>query len=88
MKKYNPRLKKIILEVVDKQLRSNEIPEVKETFKRIISEGFSNQEAKKMIGAVLVAEIYYILKNERVFDTEKYISALKRLPELPGDDYD
>ena len=88
MKKYNPRLKKIILEVVDNQLQSHEIPEVKETFKRLISEGFSNQEAKKMIGAVLVAEIYYVLKNKRVFDEGKYISAIKRLPELPGDDYE
>ena len=88
MEEYNPRLKKILLEIVGNQLQSREIPEVKETFERLISEGFAKKEAKEMIAAVVATEIFYIRKKSREFDKEKYVKALKRLPELPDDDYE
>lgn len=81
-------LRKALLEVVDNQLRSREVPEVNETYERLISEGFSEKEAKKLISAVVLCEAYSIQKNMRKFDEEKYVKALKRLPELPDEDYE
>jgi len=88
MEKHSALFKKVILEVVDNQLKSDEVPEVKETLERLVSEGFTEKRAKKMIAAVVLAEIFYVQKNLREFDREKYVKALKRLPELPDDDYE
>ncbi len=85
MEEHNPRLKKAILQVVSNQLRMNEPPETKETLNRLISEGYSEQEAKELIGAVVSAHIYDMLKEQHEFDNSKYIKDLKKLPELPWD---
>lgn len=88
MEKHNPQFKKLLLEVVDNQLQSDEIPEVKETFRRLVSEGLTKKQAKEMIAAVVMTEIFYVQKKSRKFDRKKYVKALKRLPELPDDDYE
>ncbi|NIR51853.1 hypothetical protein GWO43_25080 [candidate division KSB1 bacterium] len=85
MEEHNPRLKKAILQVVSNQLRMNEPPETKETLNRLISEGYSEQDAKELIGAVVSAHIYDMLKEQHEFDNSKYIKDLKKLPELPWD---
>ncbi len=82
----NPRLKRLILEVVSNQLKNNDPPETKETLYRLISDGFSESDAKEMIGAVVTTHIYDMLKEERVFDNAKYIQDLRKLPTLPWDD--
>jgi len=86
MEEYNPRLKKTILQVVSNQLRMNDPPETKSTLNRLISEGYSKQDAKELIGAVVSAHIYEMLKEQHVFDNAKYIKDLKRLPKLPWED--
>ncbi len=85
MEEHNPRLKKAILQVVSNQLRMNEPPETKETLNRLLSEGYSEQDAKELIGAVVSAHIYDMLKEQHEFDNSKYIKDLKKLPELPWD---
>ena len=77
----NPVLKKVILEVVDKQLKSNEPPETRQTLERLKSEGFSDKEARKFIGTVVASEIIEVLQNQEVFKLERFI---ERLDELPG----
>jgi len=86
MEKHNPRLKKAILQVVSNQLRMNDPPETRSTLYRLISEGYSKQDAKELIGAVGSAHIYEMLKEQHEFDTSKYIKDLKRLPKLPWED--
>ena len=50
----NVKLKGYILETVDNQLRDNEPKCVNETFKRLITMGYKDKEAKEMIGAILI----------------------------------
>lgn len=83
MEEHNPRLKKAILQVVSNQLRMNKPPETKQTLNRLISEGYSRQNARELIGAVVSAHIYEMLKEQHEFDNTKYIEDLKRLPKLP-----
>ncbi len=85
MEKADPALKMTLLETVDNQLRDNDPPETKETYKRLRRDGYSHQEARELIAAVLVTEIYNVLKYQRSHDEEKYIADLKRLPALPQD---
>ena len=81
----NRRLEESVLEVVDNQLRSNDPPETRQTFDRLISEGYSNKEAKELIGHVVASEIFVVLKNQEPFNLVRFVDALNKLPKLPGD---
>ena len=80
------RLKKLIIQVVNNQLRANNPPETKETLDRLISEGYSKEEAKELIASVVATHIYTIMKEQTMFDEVIYVEQLKRLPELPYDE--
>ena len=75
----NYRLKKLILEVVDNQLRDNDPPITKETFNRLVQEGCSKTKAKEMIGSALAIEIYDMLKENKPHDEERYARNLEAL---------
>jgi hypothetical protein len=83
--KTNPRLKAIILEVVDNQLRANDPPETRIALNRLIAEGYSEKDAKELIGCVVTSEIFDVMKNREEFDLERYVAALNKLPKLPWD---
>jgi hypothetical protein len=77
------RLLENILEVVENQMRDNLPPETRKTFERLLKEGHSQTEAKRLIGCALSAEIYEVLKNKREFDRRRYSAYLGRLPTMP-----
>ena len=79
------RLEESVLEVVDNQLRSNDPPETRQTFDRLISEGYSNKEVKELIGHAVASEIFVVLKNQEPFNLVRFVDALNKLPKLPGD---
>jgi hypothetical protein len=79
----NPHLKKAILQAVSNQLRINKPPETKKTLDRLIEEGYSREESMKMIGAVLSAHIFDMLKEQRNYDNESYVRDLNKLPKYP-----
>lgn len=81
--KHNQRLKSAIIEVVDTQIELNDPPEIRQTLNRLIAEGFSENEAKELIGNVVVMEVFEVLKAGQPFDIKRYAAALARLPELP-----
>ena len=84
--KANKRLNKAILDVVENQLRDLDPPETKETFDRLIEEDYSEEEARTLIGYVVASEIFDILKYMKPYNHERYVDALRRLPELPVDE--
>ena len=53
----NLRLKKLIFEVVDNQLRENNPPVTKESYDKLIDAGYSAREAKEKIGAIVIEEM-------------------------------
>lgn len=75
----NLRLKKSILEIVDNQLKANDPPCTKDTYEKLIAAGYSRSEAENKIGAVVVTEIYDILKKGKSFDEQKYQSSLEEM---------
>jgi hypothetical protein len=81
----NPHLKSSILEVVDNQLQANDPPETRRTFDRLISEGYSEVEAKRLIGCVVSLELFDVLKKQEPFNPERFAKALNELPKLPWD---
>ena len=81
--KPDPRLNKAALDVVEKQIRQLNPPATKETFDRLIREGHDDDEARRLIGCVVASEIFDILKNLEPYDEDRYVAALRKLPELP-----
>ncbi len=88
---YNPRLKALILQVVDNQIAgcdetgqpiSSTITEdpdyVKNTFERL-STIHGPAKAKEMIAAVLLEEMYDVLKDQKPFDEPRYKNRLEEL---------
>lgn len=78
--------RRLILEVVENQIRDNDPPETRQTLRRLIKEGFSREEAVELIGTVVVHEIYNVLKQNENFDCKRFVAALKQLPKLPYDE--
>jgi len=81
----NTYLKSAILEVVENQLQANDPPETRQAYDRLISEGYSEVEAKKLIGCVVSSEIFDVLKKQEPFNPERFAQALNELPKLPWD---
>jgi len=77
------RRRKIILEVVENQIRDNDPPETRKTLKRLLKEGFSREESVELIGTVVVHELYNVLKQHEYFDRKRFVAALRQLPKLP-----
>ena len=81
----SPYLKSAVLEVVDNQLQANDPPETRQTFDRLISEGYSEEEAKELIGCAVTSEIFDVLKKQEPFNPQRFAEALNELPKLPQD---
>jgi hypothetical protein len=81
--KKNALLNKAVLEVVENQIRELNPPATKETLDRLIREGHDAAEARRLIGCVVASEIFDLLKNMEPYDEDRYVAALRRLPEVP-----
>jgi hypothetical protein len=80
------RRRRIILKVVENQIRDNDPPETRQTLRRLMKEGFSREEASELIGTVVVHEIYNVLKENEYFNRKRFVAALRQLPKLPYDE--
>jgi hypothetical protein len=80
---YNPYLKQAILEVIENQLKADDPPETRITFQRLLSEGFSEEDAKIYIGQAVFLEIYCIHKDKKEFNLKRYVRNLLALPGEP-----
>ena len=79
----NPHLQAAIMKVVENQLRSDDPPQTKQTFKRLIEAGHSEKEAKRLIGCVVSAEIFDVLKKQEPFNLDRFVKGLNKLPATP-----
>lgn len=82
-RQINKRAHAAIVEAVDKQLSTNEPPEVKQTFKRLRTQGIDSMEAKRLIGLALVGELWDVVHDEQEYDHARYVSRLQQLPSTP-----
>ena len=82
----NPRLKAAIMEVVENQIRDNSPPETLQTYQRLIREGHSEEDAKRLIGCVVSSEIFEVLKRKESFNEKRFVEALNKLPVMPWEE--
>ena len=83
MSEKKPRVNKLILE----WWRSSWIParpvQTRETLDRLLAQGFSEEEAKHLIGSAIVVEMRSVVSEGRTFQEERFVSLLQELPQLP-----
>ena len=77
--KTNPRLKKLLIDVVEKQLRENNPPITRITFDRLLATGNTAAMAKEKIAVAVVWQIYDAMRDGKAFDLEKYTEELNLL---------
>jgi hypothetical protein len=82
----HPQLQAAIIEVVENQLRNNDPPQTGQTFKRLIEAGDSEKEAKRLIGCVVSAEIFDVLKKNEPFNLDRFIKCLKASHDALGEE--
>ncbi len=68
MDETNPTLREEMKKVVRNQIRQNDPPETKQTYERLIREGFPIDEVMRQLAAVVT------------FNQERYIKRLNNLP--------
>jgi len=83
MEETNPVLGEQIIEVVRRQIKANNPPQMKQTYERLLKEGHAEDDVMKMLGCAAVAEIYYVMKEKKPFDEARYVAMLDALPTLP-----
>lgn len=74
------RLQQAVNQVIGNQLRDNTPPATGETLSRLVAEGFSETEAMRLIGQVVVTEVIAVLQQGKPYDEARYIAALRALP--------
>ena len=83
-KKGDPaRARAAMLAAIETQIRSNDPPETRQTFERLMQEGYPLEEALKLLASALVGELFGVLKNQSEYDHARYVANLQRLPRLP-----
>jgi hypothetical protein len=79
-------LRSAIFEGINNQIRDGTPPETRETYHRLLSEGYSEEEVMQYIGAVVSSEMFAVLNDGRTYDNEGYVAALNALPRLPWEE--
>jgi hypothetical protein len=72
-----------LLEIAENQIRDNNPPEAKMTLKRLVQLGYSDFEAKQLIGKCIALEIFKVIKERQLFDQKRYVKNLNNLPDEP-----
>ena len=75
----NPRLKALILEVGESQIRENDPAETRQTFERLLATGYPRKQAVEMIGSAVVEEIWAMLHEQKPFDRERFAALLDQV---------
>ncbi len=82
----NELFREQIFEIIENQLRDNDPPETRETFDRLLKEGFDDFQVRQMIGQCVMVELFDVISQGKPYDNERYVRHLKALPEEPFDE--
>ena len=69
----------VMLDTVLSQIDSNDPPEARETYDRLIDAGASNSQALQLMAAVLRVEMNEMLTKSTPFDNARYAAALVKI---------
>ena len=74
----------VMLDTVLSQIDSNDPPEARETYDRLIDGGASNSQALQLMAAALRVEMTRMLNEATPFDNTRYAAALAKIKSPEG----
>jgi len=83
MEETNSLLGEEMKKVVRNQIKQNDPPETKQTYDRLIKEGYSKDEVMRQLAVVVAVEMFDVMKNKEPYNQERYIKRLNDLPKEP-----
>jgi hypothetical protein len=81
--RQDPILHAAVMRVVDHQIAEKDPPETGQTAERLLAEGYSPEQVRRMIGLLVVRELTEGLLHQTPFNLQRFIERLRRLPEIP-----
>jgi len=80
-------LRDVLSEVLDNQLRAFDPPETRETYNRLVAEGYSDEQTRHFLAAAIWMEINVMMQEMKPFNRERFAATLRELPDslLEGD---
>ena len=82
----NEKLRMAILETVDNQIKSKKPPATVQTLERLKKLGYSEEDARLLIGQCVAVEFFHVFNKSTPFDEKRFIKNLNKLPAEPFDD--
>lgn len=79
----NERLRRAIFEVIDNQIKTDDPPETALTLRRLMDEGYSEFQARQLVGQAVIIEVIDTVKNKKPYNEARYLGNLRNLPEDP-----
>jgi hypothetical protein len=76
----NIRLQQAIKAVIDQQIAEKDPPETGTTFERLLEEGFTVEEAYRLIGQLVSLEVAEEIRGAGGLNVNRYIAGLQLLP--------
>jgi len=73
-----------LIEAVENQLAAGQPAAVQATLNKLTLVGHEREESVQLMALVLANEIRHMLAEDRPFDSNRYESLLRQLPELPA----
>ncbi len=67
--------------MVDQQIRDNTPLETRRTYERLVAQGYAPEDARRLIGNVVVQEIFAVMQRGEAYHEQRYIQALQCLPD-------
>lgn len=71
-----------VLQSLDEQLLHHDPPETREAYDRLISQGFDDQDVRKMLSIAIASEAFMILKHKERYDRNRFVADLRNLPRV------
>lgn len=78
-----PKLLQLFRQVIEDQLSSVKPVYVATTLERLLAEGFSEDEAKNMMAAIVAHHMGNMINDDQPFNSEEYRRLLDQLPDFP-----
>ncbi|MDY0040888.1 MAG: hypothetical protein RBS57_11310 [Desulforhabdus sp.] len=77
----NEVLTNALLEILDNQLRAFDPPETKETYNRLVAEGYPEEQARILLATAIWMEINMMMKEMEPFNRKRFVATLLELPD-------
>lgn len=76
----NPVIREALLQVVENQISSLDPPETKQTYDRLLREGYGEEETRSFLAAAVLIEMNKMMKKMEPFNRQRFIAFLHALP--------